>query len=93
MDSIAERIRAIREGLGLGRTEFARVLGVSRQTIENIERAHQRAREDVILGIAEHWPQYAYWLVTGKEQATVGNISPETDQTLRAGQPPQQDAA
>jgi transcriptional regulator with XRE-family HTH domain len=84
MGNIGERIRPIRDSLGMGRTEFGRLVGVGRKTIENIELGRQRATEDIITEICKQWPQFAYWLVTGNSRPEYGDISPEIEEVRRA---------
>lgn len=61
-----EKIRLIREVESLTRPEFARLTGVPSRTIEAIENKGSIPRGDVIEKISRQWPQYSYWLVTGK---------------------------
>lgn len=75
-----EKIRQIREHLGLNRTEFEAETGVPAKTWANIELGKQKANEDHLQAITRKWPQFAYWLMTGLTQPEVGNISPELDE-------------
>ena len=79
MSSIGIRIREVRESTGLGRTLWAREVGINEKTLKKIELEEQRARDDVIEAVAKHYPQYAYWLVTGMTQPEAGNIAPAID--------------
>lgn len=77
MSNTAERIRQIREKLGLGRQAFADQTGIEKKTIENIELGKQKVYAWHIEAIAAKWPQYAYWLVTGQTIPEAGQISPD----------------
>lgn len=57
---------------GIGRTRWN---SVKRRTVE------MRASEIEVL--AQLWPEYAYWLTTGKEIPEVGQISPMTKRTKK----------
>jgi len=83
MVAIAERIRPLREHLGLGRHEFAEKVGTKKQTLIDVEMGRQRANEFLIEGICTAFPGYAYWLVTGNEIPEAGQISPETEKRLQ----------
>jgi len=74
--SIGEKIRLIRESTGEGRTLFARRIGITQDALTKIENGKQRAREDAIENVAKLWPEYAYWLVTGRTDPGAGHISP-----------------
>lgn len=82
MSSAAERIRQIREKLGLGRQAFADQTGIEKKTIENIELGKQKVYAWHIEAIAAKWPQYAYWLVTGQTIPEAGQISPNDAENI-----------
>jgi transcriptional regulator with XRE-family HTH domain len=71
------RVRRIRERLGLGRQAFADQCRIKKKSLENIEMGKQRATEELLVAIGAHWPEYAYWLLTGKTQPEAGHISPD----------------
>lgn len=75
-----ERIRQIREHEGLSRPQFAQETGIPAKTWQNVENGLQKANEDHLQAIAQRWPEYAYWLMTGKTQPEAGNVSPELDE-------------
>jgi len=77
MSNTAERIRQIREKLGLGRQAFADQTEIEKKTIENIELGKQKVYAWHIEAIAAKWPQYAYWLVTDQTIPEAGQISPD----------------
>lgn len=76
-----DRIRKLRESLGLDRTMFEAKTGIKAKTWSNVESGTQRANEEHIQAIIEKWPEYAYWLTTGKTIPEAGQISPEIEET------------
>lgn len=60
----------------MGRTLFARHLNIDKGQLERTELGRSDARDDIIETVARHYPQYAYWLVTGMTQPEAGNIGP-----------------
>ena len=81
MGAIGERIRPIREALGMGRAEFAQLTGVSKATLISIEHGKQRPSEPVLEAIGRLWPEYAYWLMTGQLPPGDGpdHVSPDIE--------------
>lgn len=75
-----ERIRILRESLNLGRQAFCEEMGLKRQDLQNIELKRQRAPSWIIEKATEVFPQYCYWLATGKELPEAGQISPMTEE-------------
>lgn len=74
-NSLYGRIRLIRELGGFSRDEFARLTGIPRRTIEGIENEGRLPRGDVLEKISRCFPQYACWLVLGKNLVSE-NLSP-----------------
>lgn len=62
---IPDRIRTLRESLGLSRQAFADALSTSPRTIQAIEQKGQVPRSDLISKISEVWPQYTLWITSG----------------------------
>lgn len=79
--TINQRVRELRDHLGYGRQEFADKTGIKKATVENIERELQKINGDQISAIVETFPEYAYWLATGKEIPEAGQLSPATKAT------------
>lgn len=65
--------------------EMEAVTGVRSDVWKTIVRGTQRVNEDHINGIANAYPEYVYWIVTGQTLPEVGQISPheEDKSTLR----------
>ena len=83
MGNISSRIKPLREILGLGQELFGRAVGVKKTTITAIEHGRQRVTEGIIEAIAEKWPQYIFWFVSGKTDEKNGHISPEIERIRR----------
>ncbi len=75
-----EKIRKIREAKGLDRTGFEKETGIKAKTWANIENGLQKANEDHLLAIAQVWPEYSLWLLTGSTEPDCGQISPELEE-------------
>ena len=83
MGKISSRIRPLREFLGYGRRTFAKKIEIPEERLRNIERGTIRAGDDILDPIAENWPEYAYWLMTGKTDEEHGHISPDIERLRR----------
>lgn len=79
--AINKRIRNLREHLGMGRGEFAEKTGLPKSVLINIEQEKQRAYAWHCESISAAFPEYAYWLGTGLEIPSAGQISPMTETT------------
>jgi len=83
------RIKQLREALKITRDDFCLKLGFKSSQIGNIENNKQQTPAWILEKIAEEYPEYGYWLATGKEIPEVGQISPMTESTrqnlLKAG--------
>lgn len=60
-----ERIREIRDSLGLTRAEFGKRLGVSGDVINNLERGRVEPKEMIIKLICKEFGVSYQWLVNG----------------------------
>jgi transcriptional regulator with XRE-family HTH domain len=72
-----DRIRLIREKLGMTPRDMERETGIDRYTWTSVERGKQRVNEDHLAALEKIAPQYLYWVVTGKTLPESGQISPE----------------
>jgi len=55
---------------------FEELTGISATKWQNLGQGKQRANDEMIEAIGNRWPQYAYWLVTGKTDEEHGHTSP-----------------
>ncbi|MBW3566853.1 MAG: helix-turn-helix domain-containing protein [Proteobacteria bacterium] len=70
------KIRRIREAEGYGRAEFSELIGISKASLITVEKAQYAPRASVLLGVANAFPQYVYWLMTDRIQKKAGHVSP-----------------
>ncbi|MFR9719912.1 helix-turn-helix domain-containing protein [Aeromonas diversa] len=72
-DGSRQRLRILREGLGLSRTKFADMLGIPPTTLKNYELNYRELGGGFLLLIAHHpeLKQYTGWLMTGEGTAPV----------------------
>lgn len=56
--------------------QFEELTGISATKWQNLGQGKQRANEEMIEAVGKRWPQYAYWLVTGKTDEEHGHTSP-----------------
>lgn len=80
-----ERIREIYEWSGMSTTDLERETGIDRYTWGNLLNLKKkvRANEDHLEAINSLWPQFAYWVMTGKVQPEAGNINPEIERARK----------
>lgn len=55
---------------------FEELTGISASKWQNLGQGKQRANEEMIEAIGKTFPQYAYWLMTGKTDEEHGHTSP-----------------
>lgn len=60
--------------------ELEELTGVDRMAWANLKRERIRANEEHISGACKIWPQYAYWITTGKTLPEAGQTSPEEEE-------------
>lgn len=77
MSSINERIRILRESTGMGRTPFSRKHDLKLTTLAAIEAGRRKPGADIIEKIVLGYPEYCYWLITGKVNLKVGQTRPK----------------
>jgi hypothetical protein len=54
--------------------------GIRASTWQNFDRGRQRANDEMIEALGRVWPQYAFWLMTGRTDVAHGHLKPrETD--------------
>lgn len=57
--------------------------GVKAANWKNTCSTRQRVTQEMVEAIGRVWPQYAYWLVTGKTDEEHGHTSPIRDRIVR----------
>ena len=72
--TIGERIYQIRRNRRLNQTEFAELIGVSRNTVSLLERRKIGASQGVIRAVVEKTGVSEQWLRTGEEESKASEI-------------------
>lgn len=68
LDNIGDRIRWVRERMGLNQSQFARKLGLSGPSaISKYEKGQRKPLMQHLILISAWGPWSLYWLITGKE--------------------------
>lgn len=61
----------------MGRTLFARHVGIKERTLISIEREGKKPGTEILSAIANHYPQYIVWLLTGNTDEKAGHFKPD----------------
>lgn len=77
MSTIHERIQQLRESTGMGRTLWSRHVGISARALTGIEYDGRKPGADILAAIAEKYPEHILWILTGKADSKVGQMSPK----------------
>lgn len=84
MTDLRERLIELIEISGMKPKELENQTGVDRMKWANVKRKAQRVNQEHIEAAVKLWPEYAYWLTTGKTIPEAGQISPEIEKKRRA---------
>lgn len=76
MSTIRERIQQLRESTGMGRTLWARHVGINQRTLAGIEYDGNNPSAEILAAIAAKYPQYILWILTGTTDPAVGQAQP-----------------
>lgn len=75
---IKDRVITILKMAAMNATELEKKTGVNRYTWQNLKNKQERAiKEEEIEAVIALFPEYAYWIATGKTAPEIGQISPE----------------
>ena len=76
--SVGQKIRHIRESMGLSRPKFAELLGVPPTTLENYELGYREVGGAFLVALAhqEQLHKFTLWLLSDKIAPEIGQISP-----------------
>lgn len=77
--SIKERAIEIIKWSGLSTADLERKTGIDRYKWANLKSGKIRTTEEHMEALGQLWPEYAYWLMTGKVIPEAGQISPEIE--------------
>lgn len=61
---IGEKIRNVREALGMGRQKFVDKTGIAKGTLIRIEQGQNEAKASALIAVAAAFPEYAKYLLT-----------------------------
>ncbi len=75
--SIKKRIIKLLNYKQIGETELEKKTNIPRMQWVNIKRERTRVNENHIDAISKLFPEYNYWLISGKTIPEAGQISPE----------------
>ncbi len=76
--NITERLNAVIEEERANRPFLEKQTGIKAKRWTNVQSGQAKAYAEEVEAISKIWPEYAYWLVTGKEIIDAGQISPLT---------------
>lgn len=75
---IKDRLITIIRSKGINNPELERLTGIGRYTWQNIRNKPEREiKEEEILAVAELYPEYRYWLISGDVAPEIGQVSPD----------------
>lgn len=80
---LKERLIQIIDISGLSAKTLEQLTNVDRDRWRNMISGKIRVGEDHIEAAVKQWPQYAYWLTTGKTIPEAGQISPEIEEARK----------
>ena len=77
-ESVGQKIRIIRESMGLSRPKFAELLGVPPTTLKNYELGYREVGGAFLVALArqEQLHKFTLWLLSDKVAHEVGQVSP-----------------
>lgn len=78
---INNRFKNLRNHLGMTVDDFSLKTGIKSGQISSIENNRQKLYGWHIEAISEKFPEYGYWLATGKVLPECGQISPDLEET------------
>lgn len=86
MSNINSRAIQILDASKLSNPALEEKTGIPKTTWANVRLGKIRFNEDHIEAITKLWPEYSYWLISGKTMPEVGEISPDIEETrIRQG--------
>ena len=78
---IGEKIRTLRESLGMGRQEFVDITGIPKCTLIGLETGRYEPKAGILIAIAKAWPEYAAYLLT--DSINIKQKDPEVEKLRR----------
>ncbi len=83
MSDIRSRLVALIKYKGIKYPALENLSGIKSSSWKNIGASRQRVNGEHIEFCVREWPQYAYWVTTGKTIEESGQISPTLDQEAK----------
>jgi len=82
-ESTKDRLIRLMDFKRVGPAELNRQTGIAAQRWADIRTGRVRASTEELDACIKLWPEYAYWITTGKTIPEAGQISPEIEETRR----------
>ncbi len=79
---VIKRIKTLREHLKMNQVDFSHSCELGNFDITNIENGRKVLKYEIIEKIAEKYPEFRIWLLTGEEFPEAGQISPMTKEAM-----------
>lgn len=77
---IKERLITVLKWTKIKNPDLEAKTGINRYTWQNLKNKPERAiKEEEIEAVIALFPEYAYWIATGKTAPEIGQISPEAE--------------
>lgn len=76
---IRDRVIELFDSLGLTSRKMEELTGIDRYKWGNVRGRKQKVNEDYLEALNKTFPQYSYWIMTGKTIPEAGQISPEIE--------------
>ena len=83
MNSANERFKLLVEAEGIKLPWLANETGIDRDRWNSVKHSKAKMAASEIEALDKIWPDYSYWLATGKELPEAGQISPMTKKAQR----------
>lgn len=74
---IGEKIRNVREALGMGRQEFVDKTDIAKGTLIGVEQGTREPKANVLIAVATAFPQYAAYLLS--DEVGIKQKNPEEE--------------
>jgi transcriptional regulator with XRE-family HTH domain len=75
--TIGEKIRNVRETLGMGRQEFVEKTGIAKGTLIGVEQGNREPKAGILIAIANAFPEYAAYLLS--DEIGIKQKNPEVE--------------
>lgn len=83
MTMMRDRIIELFDALELTSKKMEEITGIDRYKWGNIRGRKQKVNEDYLEALNEAFPEFSYWIMTGKTIPEAGQISPEMEKARK----------